>query len=351
MPKAAKVAVVIVVALAGAFCIGSYALDRHMLAQTYARTNEQLPLMLTDEDVASDYPMSDVEFPLDGQTVRGHVYGAGNARGLVVFRHGIFSHHQDYLALITALVDRGWKVFAYDALGCGESDGDTVGGFAQAPLDVRAAVKFADESGMADGLPIMLFGHSWGAYGVAGALDFPDVRERVSACVAMSGFDTPTKIIVESAGKIAGPFAVTQTPVIDFIGWQDFGSDAGRSAVRAIDGSGLPVLVIHGSADAVVACDGASIVAQRDSISNPLVKYVIKDEPGRDGHNTYFYSPESTAYLAECRERLSEIEGSSDDPTRQNELDAFMASVDKRRANTADPVLMDEVDSFFASSL
>lgn len=352
MPRTAKIIIVAVVVVAGVFCVGSYALDRSLLNQTYARYVSTGPsLTLTDEDIAADYPYEDVSFTMNGKTLRGHVYGAQNKEGLIVFRHGIFSHHQEYLAIITAMVDRGWKVFAYDAIGCGESDGDSVIGFAQAPLDVRAAVRFALDEGMAQDMPVVLFGHSWGGYGVAGALDFPDVREAVSACVAMSGFDTPIKIIMESATNRMGAVALTQQPVLELIGHMDFGNDADRSASRAISECGLPVLVIHGTGDEVIAYDGSSIIAQRDAIGNPQVSYITKSETGRNGHNTYFYSPEAQEYLAKCGEELAELKAEYGDDIPEDVLGEFMASIDKTRANTADPVLIDEVDSFFREAL
>ena len=352
MPKAAKITIGIVVGVAVVFCVGSFVLDRHLLGQTYARYTPEGPsFMLTDADIAVDYPYEDVEFQLDSKTLRGHVYGADNARGLVIARHGIFSQHQDYLALITALVDKGWKVFAYDAIGCGESDGDSVIGFAQSPIDVRAAVQFARESGMADGLPIVLFGHSWGGYGVAGALDFDDVRDNVAACVTMSGFDTPMGIIMESAENSMGPIASLQGPFIDLIGRLEFRDDANRSASRAISGSGVPTLVIHGTEDEVVSYGGTSIIAQRDSITNQQVEYITESEPGRNGHNTYFYSPESQAYLAECADKLAALQSEYGENVPEDVLSDFMAGVDKRRANTADPVLIDEIDAFLSDAI
>lgn len=350
MPKAAKVTAIILVCLALLFCVGSYLLDRSLLSQTYARYTPSGPsLMLTDEDIAQDYPYQDVSFQLDGYTLRGHVYGdTPDARGLVVFRHGIFSQHQDYLSLIIALVDRGWKVFAYDAIGCGESDGDSVLGFAQSPIDVHAAIVFAQESGMADDLPILLFGHSWGGYGVAGALDYDD---GVAGCVSMSGFDTPQDIIMESAQAQMGALAITQAPTIGLIGWMDFGPDAGRSAAQAVSNASVPVLIIHGTEDTVINYDGASIIAEREAISNEAVRYITKSDPGRAGHNSYFYSPEAQEYLAECASMLEELQEQNGGEIPQDKLDAFLAGIDKRRANTADPVLVDEIDSFLSSCL
>ena len=346
MNKAAKIAIGVLAVLVVVFCVGSYVIDRQALDQTYARHVQEGPsLLLRDADVAADHPFTDVSFELDGYTLRGHVYGPDNTRGLVVFRHGIFSHHQDYLALITALVDKGWRVFAYDAIGCGESDGDSVLGFAQSPRDVHAAVRFAQESGMANGLPILLLGHSWGGYGVAVALAYGD---DLAGCVSMSGFDVPEGIIMESTEAEMGALAYTQLPFIRFIEWQDFGADAGRSAARAIDESGLPVLVIHGTHDRTVSFDGASIMAQRDSVTNPKVRYIVKDEPGRNGHNTYFYPRESWNYYRECHERLAALQDEYGGDVPADVMEDFLAGVDKTRANTADPKLIDEIDSFFA---
>ena len=351
MGRVARIGLAVVVALAMAFCVGSYALDRYLLGQTYARYAPEGPsLALTDSEIAAEYPFTDVSFTMDGYTLRGHVYGdAPDARGLVVLRHGIFSQHQDYLAYITALVDRKWKVFAYDAIGCGESDGDSTLGFAQSPLDVHAAVQFARESGMAGELPVLLFGHSWGGYGVAGALDFDD---GVAGCVTMSGFDTPTGITIASSAASMGPIAYTQAPVIDLINWLDFGADGNRSAAQAISKSDVPVLVVHGTGDEVVGFGTSAIIAQRDAIANPNVTYLVKDEPGRDGHNSYFYSPESQSYLDECAEKvyalMDEREG---DSVPDADLDALIATFDKKRANTADPELVDAIDAFFADCI
>lgn len=352
MPKAGKIAIAVIAVVAVVFCLGSIALDRYLLNQTYARQpSVRTPLLLTDDDVAKRYPFEKVEFQLEGGTLRGNVYRCENPRALVVFRHGIFSHHQDYLAIITALVDKGYMVFAYDALGCGESDGDSVRGFAQSPLDVRAAVRFARETNMAGGLPLVLLGHSWGAYGVAGALDFADVRDSVSACVAMSGFDTPNEIISESTEKAIGAAAVTQKPFVSLIGAIDFGADANRSASRAVSECGLPVLVIHGTDDQVIAYEGASIIADRSNISNPLVEYIVKDEPNRNGHNSYFYSTESQAYLEECGAQLTALTDGYDGDLPESALANYLETVDKWRANTADPVLIGEIDSFFTANI
>ena len=51
--------------------------------------------------------------------------------------------------------------------------------------------------------------------------------------------------------------------------------------------------------------------------------------------------------LNQAIDKLDALEAQYGDPLPQDKLDEFLASVDKRRANTADPVLIDEIDSFF----
>ena len=352
MAKAKRIGIIL---LALALVLGaiSFAADRWMLDQTYARfpANTASVLPVYEDYDATAYPRTDVEFELDGYTLRGHVYGPENTRGLIVLRHGIFSQHQDYLCFITAFVDRGWRVFAYDAIGCGESDGDSTLGMSQSPIDVAAAVDFARESGMADGLKIALVGHSWGGYGVAAALGR---TEDIAACVTMSGYDTPMKVINYSAVDALGPVAITQAPLLGFITTLDFGADANISASQAIRDSGVPTLVVHGMGDKTVPYEDVSIAYQfrgsaMDAPSN--VSVMTLAEEGRDGHNTYFFSRESQMYFDECMAKMNEIvTDCGDDPTAP-EVGAFRATVDIPKANTANPELVKEIDAFLGAHL
>ena len=328
--KVAKRVVVAVVIVIVAFFVASFALDRHSLAQTFARVPDSYPSLMPSEEFASDYKSTPVEFQMDGATLRGYVYEADDPKGFVVFRHGITSQHSDYLALICAMVDRGWTVFAYDAIGCGISDGDDVKGMAQSPLDVARAVEFVRENGLAGDLPLVLWGHSWGGYGVAAALDIvPDV----DACVTMSGYNDPVGVLMEATERSMGPVAVTQYPTMWLNNKLAFGADADRTALDGINKTAAPVLVIHGSGDAVVEYDGSAIIAQRDRIQNADVRFLVFDEPGRDGHNSYFYTEEATAYLKKKASELEALEGLYSDGIPEQVVREFMEGYDAKRAN------------------
>ena len=344
-----------------ALCVIAFAFDRAALSSTYARVPDRAVSLLPKYDMyEKDYPRTDVQFELDGQTLRGHVYGADNERGLIVFRHGIFSQHSDYLPFITSMVDKGWRVFAYDAIGCGESDGDSVFGMSQSPVDVVAAIDYARESGMADGMPLVLWGHSWGGYGVAAALyERPDV----DACVTMSGFDTPMKILDYSASSSFGPLGKVQWPFLWLNTVIDFGPKADRSASAAVAASGVPTLVVHGVGDKTVPFEGVSVLgALQDeanqsgsqvsqAVSNGVIQFAVMDGEGRDGHNDYFYSPESQAYLNKCASDLQSMLDENDEDASDPAVQEYLRGVDMAKANTADPALVDRIDAFLSSAV
>ncbi len=335
-------------------CAAAFAFDRYALATTYARHEEpSVSLLPSYEMYERDYPRSDVQFELNGRVLRGHVYGQDNDRGLIIFRHGIFSQHEHYLPFITAMADKGWRVFAYDAIGCGDSDGDSALGMSQSPIDVAAAVDFARESGMAEGMRIGLWGHSWGGYGVAAALaKRPD---DVSACVTMSGFDTPMKILDSSAASAYGLAGKAQWPFLWLNTAIDFGSDANLSASDAIVSSGVPTLVFHGTGDTTVPYEGVSILhalQQRDaSLAQARISLTTLSQEGRCGHNDYFYGPESQAYLQECAADLEELLAQAGENPDDPAVRAYLEGVDLRRANTADPEIVATIDAFFGETL
>ena len=354
MGKVGKRITIAAVVLVVAFFVASFFIDQYMLDRTFTKNDKTIEpggTMPTFADYASDHVRTPVEFTMDGATLRGYVYesrAVENPKGFVVFRHGIYSNHGFYLPEIIALADRGWKVFAYDALGAGESDGDSYIGMVQSALDVKEAVVFARREGLVGDLPIVLWGHSWGGYGVAAALhDIPWVQ----GCVTMSGYNEPVGVIMEFAKRMVGGIAATQLPTLWLNNKLEFGDKSDLSALDGINSTSAPVLVIHGTQDTTVEHDGSGIIAQRDRITNPNVEYFEPSEEGRNGHNSYFYSREANEYGAMKRAELKELTDQYPDGLPDDVRAEFFAAYDVLRANTADPELIGIIDNFLTRAI
>ena len=169
----------------------------------------------------------------------------------------------------------------------------------------------------------------------------------------MSGFDTPLKELEVGARSTLGPFAFTQTPTLWLNTFLVFGSDGNRSASQAIINSGVPTLVMHGTNDPVIPYDDASILSYTvvDGNTPTNVSTITFTEPGRSEHNSYFYSVESQSYLNEYGKKLQQLLDENGDDPNAPEVVAFMSGVDKHKANTADPALIDEIDSFLGTAI
>ena len=114
-------------------------------------------------DIAADYPRQEICFPSGEVRLTGWLYGEGNDDGLVVMAHGLGSTAESYLHITRWFVDRGYRVLTYDATGTGASGGKDTRGMSQSVLDLDAALDWVEGNDALRDLPLLLFGHSWGA--------------------------------------------------------------------------------------------------------------------------------------------------------------------------------------------
>ena len=232
---------VLLLALA-VYLICSVAAVQVMNAALFGRADEPKELTVRYEDVAADYPRQTVTFSSGSAQLTGWLYPAEDAAALVVIAHGLGADAEVYLPETMHFVDEGYSVLTYDATGTGASGGSGTRGLAQSALDLDAALTRAEQ----EGLPILLFGHSWGGYAAAAVLQ-GQRRHDVTASVCAAGFDTPLGLMRQTARRWCGPVAELGVPFL----WLDqqlrFGTAANVSGAETAAASGVPVLVLHGA--------------------------------------------------------------------------------------------------------
>ena len=91
--------------------------------------------------------------------------------------------------------------------------------------------------------------------------------------------------MVYSNKNIMGDIMNMQYPYLWLYQRIVFGKTASLNAVDAINGSDVPVLIIHGTEDELVAYEGSSIISNLNEITNPKVRTISPSEPERSGHN------------------------------------------------------------------
>ena len=195
------------------------------------------------------------QFPSDkGQMLTGYLYSSGwEQKGIVVIAHGFGGGgHNSYMDCADYFAKHGYYVFAYDATGNDESEGEGVGGLPQGIADLDSAISFVEKdeafAAMRD-LPIFLFGHSWGGYSVCAVLQF---HPEVKAVVECSGFNRSSDLFEAQGKKEAGAGIYAMMPFVRLYENIKFGKYASATAMDGFEASDAAVLVLHSADDDVV---------------------------------------------------------------------------------------------------
>lgn len=213
----------------------------------------------TDESArryVEDYEGLNVEectFASDrGQKLAGYLYSKGSdgKKGLLVFAHGFGGGgHNSYLELLYYFASNDYLVFTYDATGNDKSEGTSVRGLPQGVIDLDYALRYVESREEWKDLPLVLLGHSWGAYSICSVLEFhPDVRA-VASC---SGFDSSLDMIEAEGRKLAGDGISLLLPFLSFYERIKFGAYADSSSMTGFAGSKARVMAIHSMDDTIV---------------------------------------------------------------------------------------------------
>ena len=191
------------------------------------------------------------EFPSDkGQMLSGYLYSTGSEpKGIVVIAHGFGSGHNFYMEAANFFAQNGYDTFAYDVTGNDESEGEAIGGIPQGVIDLDNAISFVEDSGNFPDVPIMLFGHSWGAYSACSVLEY---HPEVAAVIAISGCNKSSDVFEVGAKEQLGPFTALMMPCIRLHERIKFGKYAKSTAMKGFKSSDTRVMVVHSEDDNVV---------------------------------------------------------------------------------------------------
>ena len=204
---------------------------------------EDLPgLKRVSYDVASD----------KGQKLAAYNYYREDKdiKGIVIIAHGFGGGGQElFMPFADLFAQNGYYAFAYDATGYDQSEGTSMRGLAQGVIDLDRIISFVESREEFSGLPIMLFGHSWGGYCVGAVLN---LHPEVTAVCALSGFNESTDLFLAQGSNMVGPFIYPMMPYITVYDEIKFGEFASYTASEGFANTDAQILIIHSADDGVV---------------------------------------------------------------------------------------------------
>ena len=236
-----------------------------------------------------------------GHNLVGYKYTHDNVeapRGVAILVHGFGGGgHCGYMPVIEYVARSGYAVFSYDATGNDASEGEYVGGFPQGVMDLDYAINYVKADPDYAGLPIVLIGHSWGAYSIGNVLNFQtDIR----AAVLFAGFNESKLLIRQTGLSYVGGLVDLMVPYVQAYEWFKFGKYAPTSANEGFSAAeNCKVLVVHSKDDGTVWAESGYDLFYEAHGDNDRVSFTLYETRG---HDDLFYSEDTIAYRREVND-------------------------------------------------
>lgn len=232
-----------------------------------------------------------------GIALRGYLYsesGRNDYNGLIIFSHGMGAGHTSYTTEINYFAKSGFLVMGFDNTGTCRSDGNKIDGFARGILDLAAAVKYAKSSNKLMSYPLLLVGHSWGAYSVCNVASvIPDIK--IDGILAWAPFNSINKIIdTMSRAKLPTGTKILN-PMFCLINFIKYGKYGNMKCSDSISKNNIPTMIIQGDKDPVVTMNNSPASMKEEIKENQNAEIVICN--GKQ-HNPYM-TFEAEKYMGE----------------------------------------------------
>lgn len=288
-------------------------------------------------------------FPSDkGQMLTGYRYyhEGVDIRGVVVIAHGFGGGgHRHYMNIADYFAANGYAVFAYDATGNDESEGEAVGGLPQGVIDLNYALRFVKSEPDFVGLPIMLWGHSWGGYSVGSVLALhPDVK----AAVIVAGFNSSMDMMETEGRSMAGDAIDFILPALEAYEAENYGDYAALSILDGVAATDAQIMFIHGAQDQMIPIEGSFDRYQAAFADAPRFTFVRYEE--RE-HNYIFCDPAREAYVDAYNAEADAYVAEHGEPTEEERAAYYEQHLDLHQLYPLDADLMAQMLALYDGAL
>ncbi len=316
----------------------------------FNRRYEAVSWMEYDVSEFEGLQMDSCSFPSDdGQILAGYRYSKENrdVKGVVVLVHGLGCGGQNFLMPFADLfTSEGYFVFAYDATGNGNSEGDSVRGLPQGVVDLDYALRYVKEDSDYEGLPIFLLGHSWGAYSAGAVLE---IHPDVAGVVMLSGPNKSIDLMVESAKDTVGFLGIPEIPYLMLYETLKFGKYSGYNGVDSFSGYDGSVMIVHSKDDMTVPVEIGYDVFYETYGDDPRFSFVLYEDKG---HDYIFCSDKSKDRREELnRKYIAYVETNGGEYNAEIKEEFMIQYLDKSLCFELDPELSDAILVMFEDVL
>ena len=282
----------------------------------------------------------------EGQKITGYVYKKGDTepKGLLVLAHGFGGGgHCSYMDVADYFASNGYNVFAYDATGNDESEGESVKGLPQGVIDLDYALNYIKADEELSDLPLMLWGHSWGGYS---ACSVSKLHPEIEGIISVAGFNSSLDMIENVGRDMAGDAIDYAMPIFEDLEKDKFGDFATMNVLESLERATADVLIYHSADDDVIPIELSYDKYYEKFADNERFTFVRFEDRG---HNYIFNSAESLEYRekvnADYKKYVESI--GEENVTPEIRLDFIKKNVDRMKFFELDSETMEQMLEFY----
>ncbi len=311
-------------------------------------TSDYYQIQYTRKDYLLMQDREEIDFKCGKTNLKGYLYTVDNPVGVVIAAHGVTTYADgNHAQYHNFFLEHNWDVFSFDMTGCGRSSGKGMKTLHESRYCVSNAIKTVQNMDLTKDLPICLFGHSWGAYGVVSATEkHPDVK----AVASFSGYNSAAEIMYGFAENYASKAVVLTKPAFETAVFILQGTDAFYEATSAIKkNKDTNYIVIQGDIDYTVPLEKYSLYSKVVDKNYSNVTPILLEGYG---HNSPWKTLTANKYMEDVVEpALQGLHDTYGEHIPEDVFDQFLLTIDKEKANGLNYFLLEQINSIFLESI
>ncbi len=350
MKKRTKILIATIICLILLVTVIPLGIAGYIYEQNFSTIYEPVEWIRRSVNEFEDLKAERITFKTDnGNELVGYIYSKTfeEYKGVIIISHGMGSQGQNgYMGLADVLTSDGFLVFAYDATGHGETLTEAMGGLPRGVIDLDYAIRYVKQESKFENLPIMLFGHSWGAYSVGNVINFhPDVE----AVAMMAGFNESIDMLIYEGRVVVGSIVDVLAPYIEIYEKIKYGEYAGTSAIEGFDSTDASILIIHSEDDERIPYDAQYEMFYNKYKDSERFEFISFEDRG---HGYILESDEARIYIEQFNIEFKEFTSlSGDELTEELILEYVGENFDAELYYGLDDVFMNQILDFYNSAI
>lgn len=246
--------IILIIVLIGIFLSIKHLANSIVKANFDKRYNDNHTLKYFTVDDFENLKNEPIEFiSNEGQKLRGFIYCSTlveKPKALLVVSHGLGAGHLQYTTEINYFAQKGYLVFAFDNTACNLSDGEQIKGVTRGVIDLEYALKYIETDERLSDLPILLFGHSMGAFSVCNVTSVYD--KNIKGVVALAPFKDEPTMLYEQVAAVTGSGVKMMLKMFKNIYKKRFDKYSELNTIDSLEKTTIPHLIISGDQDPIV---------------------------------------------------------------------------------------------------